>query len=81
MCTPSVEKSGVWLVCKAVLNFRPEDEEKKTIKKRSVPRHRREGDNRCKSINGIIRPLGYARVYLPLCKVADTPFHICGETW
>ena len=24
----------------------------------------------------IIRPLGYERVYLPLCKVADTPFHI-----
>ena len=22
------------------------------------------------------RPLGYERVYLPLCKVADTPFHI-----
>ena len=21
------------------------------------------------------RPLGYGRVYLPLCKVADTPFH------
>ena len=21
-------------------------------------------------------PLGYERVYLPLCKVADTPFHI-----
>ena len=24
----------------------------------------------------IIRPLGYERVYLPLSKVADTPFHI-----
>ena len=24
----------------------------------------------------ITRPLGYERVYLPLCKVADTPFHI-----
>ena len=24
------------------------------------------------------RPLGYERVYLPLCKVADTPFHIQG---
>ena len=23
-----------------------------------------------------IRPLGYERVFLPLCKVADTPFHI-----
>ena len=23
-----------------------------------------------------IRPLGYERVYLPLYKVADTPFHI-----
>ena len=22
------------------------------------------------------RPLRYERVYLPLCKVADTPFHI-----
>ena len=22
------------------------------------------------------RPLGYERVDLPLCKVADTPFHI-----
>ena len=26
----------------------------------------------------IIRHLGYERVYLPLCKVADTPFHIQG---
>ena len=25
------------------------------------------------------RPLGYERVYLPLCKVADTPFHIQGD--
>ena len=24
------------------------------------------------------RPLGYGRVYLPLYKVADTPFHIQG---
>ena len=23
----------------------------------------------------ITRPLGYQRVYMPLCKVADTPFH------
>ena len=27
----------------------------------------------------IYRPLGYVRVYLPLCKVADTPFHIQGD--
>ena len=27
----------------------------------------------------IFRPLGYERVYLPLCKVADTPFHIQGD--
>ena len=27
----------------------------------------------------IIRPLGYERVYLPLRKVADTPFHIQGD--
>ena len=26
----------------------------------------------------IWRPLGYEKVYLPLCKVADTPFHIQG---
>ena len=26
-----------------------------------------------------ILPLGYERVYLPLCKVADTPFHIQGD--
>ena len=26
-----------------------------------------------------LRPLGYERVYLPLCKVADTPFHIQGD--
>ena len=26
-----------------------------------------------------IRPLGYERVYLPLRKVADTPFHIQGD--
>ena len=25
------------------------------------------------------RPVGYERVYLPLCKVADTPFHIQGD--
>ena len=25
------------------------------------------------------RPLGYERVYLPLYKVADTPFHIQGD--
>ena len=25
------------------------------------------------------RSLGYERVYLPLCKVADTPFHIQGD--
>ena len=25
------------------------------------------------------RPLGYERVYLPLCKVADAPFHIQGD--
>ena len=23
-------------------------------------------------------PLGYERVYLPLCELADTPFHILG---
>ena len=27
----------------------------------------------------ISRPLGYERVYLPLYKVADTPFHIPGD--
>ena len=25
------------------------------------------------------RPLGYERVYLPLCKVTDTPFHMQGD--
>ena len=25
------------------------------------------------------RLFGYERVYLPLCKVADTPFHIQGD--
>ena len=29
--------------------------------------------------DAIIRPLGYERVYLPLCKLADTPFHIQRE--
>ena len=28
-----------------------------------------------------IRRLGYERVYLPLCKVADTPFHIHDAVW
>ena len=28
-----------------------------------------------------IRPLGYERVYLPLYKVADTPFHIQGDEY
>ena len=27
----------------------------------------------------IYRPLGYERVYLPLCEVADTPFYIQGD--
>ena len=27
----------------------------------------------------IYRPLGYERVYLPLYKVADTPFHTQGD--
>ena len=27
----------------------------------------------------IYRPLGYERVYLPLYKEADTPFHIQGD--
>ena len=27
----------------------------------------------------IHRSLGYERVYLPLCKVADTPYHIQGD--
>ena len=27
----------------------------------------------------ITRPLGYERVYLPLYKGADTPFHIQGD--
>ena len=26
----------------------------------------------------IRRPSGYERVYLPLCQVADTPFHVQG---
>ena len=26
-----------------------------------------------------LHPLGYERVYLPLCNVADTPFHIQGD--
>ena len=30
----------------------------------------------CLEKSVINRPLGYERVYLPLCKVADTPFHI-----
>ena len=29
--------------------------------------------------SSIFRPLGYARVYLPLDKVAATPFHIKGD--
>ena len=27
----------------------------------------------------IVHHLGYERVYLPLCKVADTPFHVQGD--
>ena len=27
----------------------------------------------------VYRPLEYERVYLPLCRVADTPFHIQGN--
>ena len=27
----------------------------------------------------IYHPIGYEKVYLPLCKVADTPFHIQGD--
>ena len=32
----------------------------------------------CKQL-WIYRPLGYERVYLRLCKVADAPFHIQGD--
>ena len=32
-----------------------------------------------KNLQATNRPLGYERVYLPLCKVADTPFHIQGD--
>ena len=32
-----------------------------------------------RSIISIYRPLEYERVYLPLCKVADTPFHNQGD--
>ena len=28
-----------------------------------------------------IRPFGYERVYLPLCEVADTTFHIQGNDY
>ena len=31
----------------------------------------------CSTVSGQTN-LGYERVYLPLCKVADTPFHIQG---
>ena len=31
------------------------------------------------SLRTIYRPLGYGRLYLPLCKVADTSFHIQGD--
>ena len=31
------------------------------------------------NIGSIDRPLGYERVYLPLYKVTDTPFHIQGH--
>ena len=31
------------------------------------------------TIFGVFRPFGYERVYLPLSKVADTPFHIKGD--
>ena len=30
-------------------------------------------------IQGTCCPLGYERVYLPLCQVADTPFHFQGD--
>ena len=30
-------------------------------------------------LRGNLRPPGYERVYLQLCKVADTPFHIQGD--
>ena len=36
---------------------------------------------RCLSEQCPVRPLGYERVYLPLCQVADTPFHIQGDAW
>ena len=32
-------------------------------------------------VMGKIRPLGYERVYLPLCKVADTPFQVQGDEY
>ena len=32
-------------------------------------------------VYSILHPLEYDRVYLPLCKVADTPCHIQGDVF
>ena len=53
-----------------------------------IPRknkQRKEHHNRHQCVRGLmyfchIIPLGYERVYQPLFKVADTPFHIQGDT-
>ena len=45
-------------------------------KSRKIVATCREG---CKSFTHVSRTLGYERVYLPLCKVTDTPFLIQGE--
>ena len=34
--------------------------------------------DKARDLDGLISTLRYERVYLPLCKVADTPFHIQG---
>ena len=36
-------------------------------------------DKMCRPLLFILGPLGYEMVYLPLTKVADTPFHIQGD--
>ena len=43
-----------------------------------VYHYTQQADETSVGMSVVYRPLGYERVYLPLHKVADTPFHIQG---
>ena len=45
----------------------------------SIPKRKQSPSSSDRGRDRTRRALGYERVYLPLCEVADTPFHIQGD--